>query len=109
MARNDMAFATVIEIVVTPRVHQLGRLQIGAAGAASDTSISTAGLVGQDEVLLREYRPGDDVRRVHWRSSARVSSLMVRREEQAWQPNAHIIINNRYGAHTGRGPGASFE
>jgi len=109
MARNDMAFATVTEIAVTPRVHQLGRLQIGAAGAASDTSISTAGLVGQDEVLLREYRPGDDVRRVHWRSSARVGSLMVRREEQAWQPNARIIIDNRYGAHAGRGPGASFE
>lgn len=109
LARNDMAFATLTEIAVTPRIHELGRLTAGAAGASAEASSSSAGLVGQDDVLVRDYRRGDDVRRVHWRSTARVGSLMVRREEQAWQPTTRLIIDNRYGAHAGRGPGASFE
>ena len=109
LARNDMAFATLTEIAVTPRVHELGRLKAGAAGASAEAASSNAGLVGQDDVLVRDYRRGDDVRRVHWRSTAKVGELMVRREEQAWQPTTRLLIDNRHCAHAGRGPGASFE
>lgn len=109
LARNDMAFATTTEIAVTPRVHELGRLRAGAAGASAESHSARAGLVGQDDVLVREYRRGDDVRRVHWRSTARVGDLMVRREEQSWQPTTRMLIDNRRSAHAGQGPTSSFE
>ncbi len=106
---NDMAFATTTEIAITPRVHPLARLQSGAAGASAETHSARAGLVGQDDVLVREYRRGDDVRRVHWRSTARTGQLMVRREEQSWQPTTRLLIDNRRSAHAGLGNHGSFE
>ena len=48
-----------------------------------------------EDVTVREYRQGDDLRRVHWRSSARVGDLMVRREEQPWQSRATLFLDNR--------------
>lgn len=36
-----------------------------------------------DDANLRDYREGDDLRRVHWRSSARLGTLLVRSDERA--------------------------
>lgn len=58
---------------------------------------------------MREYRRGDDLRRVHWRSSARVGELMVRREEQPWQSRATLFLDNRVLAHRGQGVASSIE
>jgi hypothetical protein len=62
-----------------------------------------------EDVTVREYRRGDDLRRVHWRSSAHAGDLMVRREEQPWQSRATLFIDNRAPAHRGTGLGASLE
>jgi uncharacterized protein (DUF58 family) len=64
---------------------------------------------GDDDVIPRAYRNGDELRRVHWRSTARYGELMVRREEQRWQDRAVLILDSRRSAHTGSGPSSSFE
>jgi hypothetical protein len=56
-----------------------------------------------------EYRHGDDLRKVHWRSTARVGELMVRREEQPFQSRATLLLDGRSAAHRGDGPASSFE
>ncbi len=109
LARNDMAFVTTTEIAVTPRIFDLGGLRAGSSGASAEARTARAGLVGQDDVLVREYRRGDDVRRVHWRSTARAGELMVRREEQSWQPTTRLLVDNRRCAHSGTGADSSFE
>jgi uncharacterized protein (DUF58 family) len=58
---------------------------------------------------VREYRVGDDLRRIHWRSTARVDELMVRREEQPHQSRATLVLDTRSTAHRGSGPASSFE
>jgi hypothetical protein len=62
-----------------------------------------------EDVTVREYRRGDDLRRVHWRSSAHAGELMVRREEQPWQSRATLFLDNRRYAHRGQGPASSLE
>jgi uncharacterized protein (DUF58 family) len=64
---------------------------------------------GEDDAATREYRNGDDLRKVHWRSTARKGELMVRREEQPWQSRAALALDTRASAHRGDGPGSSFE
>jgi uncharacterized protein (DUF58 family) len=64
---------------------------------------------GEDDAATREYRRGDDLRRVHWRSTARTGELMVRREEQPWESRATVVLDDRASAHRGEGPTASFE
>jgi len=95
---------------VTPAIVPLGPLRgVGGGGSSGEERPHRVGVLGSDDVLVREYRQGDDVRRVHWRSTAKRGELMVRREEQAWDPSASILIDSRLGAHAGEGSKSSFE
>ncbi|HIT75850.1 MAG TPA: DUF58 domain-containing protein [Candidatus Avipropionibacterium avicola] len=106
----DRAFTTVSELLVTPRVHLLESPNgAGGGGQSGDDRPHRIGVTGQDDVLVREYHDGDDVRRIHWRSTARRGEMMVRREEQAWDPTCAILLDNRSGSHTGDHLHGSFE
>ena len=81
-----------------------------APGPAPATTGRARSPIGSaEDVTVREYRRGDDLRRVHWRSSARVGELMVRREEQPWQSRATLFLDNRVRAHRGQGIASSLE
>ena len=104
------SFATTSELTVTPVVTRLPAVRLGGdwagGGDAAARSIASS---GTDDAATREYRHGDDLRRVHWRSTARVGELMVRREEQPFQSRATLLLDGRDSAHRGAGPGSSFE
>jgi uncharacterized protein (DUF58 family) len=68
-----------------------------------------AAAAGEEDIGVREYRYGDDLRRIHWRSTAHHGELMVRREERTWHSQATILLDSRVGAHRGTGPAASYE
>lgn len=48
-----------------------------------------------DDVVTREYRDGDALRRVHWRVTARQGELMVRQEEPQAGPHARLIVDTQ--------------
>jgi hypothetical protein len=48
-----------------------------------------------DDLMTREYRRGDALRRVHWKATARHGELMVRQEEQRTFPEARLLIDTR--------------
>ena len=54
---------------------------------------------GEDFFTLRSYRSGDDLRRVHWPSSAKLDELMIRQMENPWQSRALIFFDVRQRSH----------
>ncbi|SED87542.1 DUF58 domain-containing protein [Ruania alba] len=46
-----------------------------------------------DDLTLREYQPGDDMHRVHWRASARHGELLTRQDEPAQDRTASIVLD----------------
>ena len=103
------SFASVDDLVVTPVVEPLPPVRLGDDRGSGGESPRTAMAAGGEDATTREYRRGDDLRRVHWRSTARVGELMVRQEEQPLQQRATLLLDTRASAHTGEGAGASFE
>jgi len=104
------AFRTTTSLTVTPRTVPLTPLEASGGESASGDSRPREFAGGSPEdVTVREYRRGDDLRRVHWASSARVGELMVRREEQPWQARATVFLDNRSEVHRGHGAASSFE
>ena len=97
MVELGRAFRTTVPLTVTPRTVPLPNVPLGGAWTGSGDNRPRAFAMGSaEDVTVREYRRGDDLRRVHWRSSAKVGELMVRREEQPWQSRATIFLDNRH-------------
>ncbi|SHH03582.1 Uncharacterized conserved protein, DUF58 family, contains vWF domain [Jatrophihabitans endophyticus] len=56
---------------------------------------------GTDLVALREYTPGDDLRRVHWATSARSGTLMVREDADPARPHLTVVVDDRADRYAG--------
>lgn len=89
-------------LIVTPTVTPLPTVRLAGewsgSGESRPRSIASA---GEEDVTVRTYRHGDDIRRVHWPTTAHHGELMVRREEQPWQSRATLLLDTRIGGHTG--------
>jgi uncharacterized protein (DUF58 family) len=104
------SFSTTSTLVVTPKIVPLP----GATAQSSwlgegDGGMRTISATGEDDAAPRQYRDGDGLRRVHWRSTARYGELMVRREEHQWRNSASVFLDSRRLSHSGSGPSATFE
>ena len=53
------------------------------------------GRLGEDFYALRQYTVGDDLRRVHWPTTARRDELIVRQDELPWQGRATVLLDAR--------------
>ncbi len=110
MVDLDQTLPTTGSILVTPRTVPLPHIALTGrwAGAGDNRTRDLLG-GGSPDVTVREYRLGDDLRRIHWPTSARVDELMVRREEQQWQSRCTLLIDNRRTSHRGYGVNSSME
>lgn len=97
-------FTAVDHVLVTPRVHPLASMPLGGELIGrGDSRLRALATTGEDDLLPRDYRIGDEIRRVHWQATARTGDLMVRREERPWQARAAIIVDSRGCAHDDEG------
>jgi uncharacterized protein (DUF58 family) len=85
-------------LTVLPSVEVLHRLpeSAGVDDPLAGVSRSVLGSPGSGEFAsLREYVSGDDLRRVHWPSSARAGDLLVREEDPPWQGHLTVLLDAR--------------
>ncbi|WP_207386496.1 DUF58 domain-containing protein [Protofrankia symbiont of Coriaria ruscifolia] len=97
------------ELVVTPPLEALLALRPGRQIMIGNLRERTRPTLGTDDFVTRPYQAGDDLRRIHWRTSARAGELMVRREESFRPASATVLLDTRSDAWVGHGPTSSFE
>ncbi|RIV40009.1 DUF58 domain-containing protein [Micromonospora radicis] len=104
------SYGDSVPVWVHPRIHPLSAVPTGA-GRSLDGRVDAVphGSITFDS--LREYVVGDELRRVHWRTSARVGELMVRENVDTSLPRIVVLLDNRLAAHPDRvdGVAESFE
>jgi uncharacterized protein (DUF58 family) len=83
------------DTIVFPRVTPLGSLPFVHAADTHERSVHPYPRMGQGPEFLgvREYRPGDGMRHVHWPSTARHGSLIVREFEEETTRRLALIID----------------
>jgi uncharacterized protein (DUF58 family) len=106
LARMDRVGAAGGSVLVYPRIELLPGLPPAAGqDPHSGTLARTTRTQGEDFFALRPYEVADDLRRVHWPSTARADELMIRQVELPWQHRVSIFLDARRSVHDS----ASFE
>lgn len=106
LARRARVDARVLTVIVLPRTWQL-RTMPSAPGDEPEHgthALTSASTVDEEFAALRDYVPGDDVRRIHWRSTARRGAPVVRQFDVPWQRRTTVLLDLRGGPST-----AAFE
>ena len=101
LASVSTAAAPMVELTVWPAIEEVVPIPHTQGddphgGADHPNALATG---GDDFYALRPYVAGDDLRRVHWRSTARRDQLMVRQDELPWQGRATVLLDTRRASH----------
>lgn len=101
LTESGGSVGTAAELVVYPALEELVGLP---AVRGQDPTVRTAKANhshtgGEDFFTLREYQQGDDIRRVHWPSSARRDVLMIKQLEMPWQSRGLVLLDTRRDAY----------
>jgi hypothetical protein len=100
MLSRDVQWTDVVEILVRPHMVPMDSL---GAGLLRDLEGVSTDAVSQSDLAfhaLREYVPGDDLRHVHWRSSAKAmavaddSRLLVRQYHDTRRSHVTIVVDD---------------
>jgi uncharacterized protein (DUF58 family) len=98
LARVQRPFGEAAQVWVYPYLHPIAGVPAGSSrnldGLAERVPHGSATFDS-----LREYVPGDDLRNVHWRTSARIGELMVRERVDTSRPRIVVLLDDRATAH----------
>lgn len=88
------------EVLVYPEVHDVAGLPVRGAEEAGGRIHPTSR--GEEISGLRDYRPGDDRRFIHWKSVARTGELVVK-EFDPDVPQRYSVVLDLHAPRSGRG------
>jgi len=82
-------------LLILPKRYILPRIALPGICEYQPAGVALATAVGQSDefVALRDYRPGDPLRHIHWRSVAKVDRLVVRENEDEFFVRHALILD----------------
>jgi uncharacterized protein (DUF58 family) len=99
LARRVQEYGEAQTLLVRPRTCFVPMLPAGRAHHLEGPTSATADDGTVTFHSLREYVTGDDLRRVHWRYTARTGTLMVRRMVDVSLPHTMVVLDARPAAY----------
>jgi len=113
LTQRETVVAEPFELLVHPRVELVGDRPLTRQfeDPPIRPPVSKPWPSGLEFYGMREYKPGDDLRRIVWRASARTGKVMVREAEQGITDHITIMLDTDRGTHSrdGEGLSESFE
>ncbi|WP_051143060.1 DUF58 domain-containing protein [Humibacter albus] len=93
LLRRTTRWTDQVELFVHPKT---ARIAATARGLVRDLEGQTTKAITDSDLAfhaLRSYEPGDDIRNVHWRSSARTGQLMVRQYQETRRSQLLLMMS----------------
>ena len=97
--RRSVGFCNSVRIVVHPRVFDVPS-PISSRSRGDNDEGRLTGWGSQLSELVTEYNLGDEPRRIHWRNSAKVGKLMVRKELSPERTDVMLCLDTDAGSYS---------
>ena len=99
LMRREIVWSQTVELHVHPRTVAIAALSTGFIRDLEGSP--TRDLTASDIAFhaLREYVPGDDRRFIHWKSSAKTGTFMVRQFEETRRSRLMVLLDLEPGAY----------
>jgi uncharacterized protein (DUF58 family) len=103
LVRGLTRVAAEANVLVLPRRYPLPPISLGAGRRYQQGGVSQASSVGDSEefIGLRDYRPGDPLQRVHWKSFARIGRPVVREFQDEYFERHALVLDTFAAPHDG--------
>jgi uncharacterized protein (DUF58 family) len=107
LVRGLVRTAAPAHVTVLPRRYRLPRIALPGARRYQQGGVTLATSIGESEefVALRDYRPGDPLQRVHWKSFARTGRPIVKEYQDEFFERHALVLDTS----SSRGEDAAFE
>ncbi len=101
--QGEQEFRSKTSVTVFPRVHYIESLPIPLSQPFGPVRTQERAFEDpSNHAEIRPYRPGDNPRHIHWRTSARMGELMIRQYELNATTQMHIFLDMSQEAQVGR-------
>jgi uncharacterized protein (DUF58 family) len=95
LCRSYSCIAAAQSVLILPKRYLLPNVSLGGAAQYQPGGVSLASSLGESEEFMsvREYRQGDPLRHVHWKSSSKTGKLIVKEFQNEFFVRQALILD----------------
>lgn len=94
LLRWNRRWSAAVELLVLPRMVHVESLGLGVIRDQEGTPSDEISMSDLAFHALREYVPGDELRHVHWRSSAKTDTLQIRQYHDTRRSHLTLVVDS---------------